>query len=145
MTNRILKSILPAALLAAVSVPAAAQVPMPPGPNFEIRIAHSSPPRLRHEHRPPRPGEGYVWIGGFWDWQGERYVWTPGRWDRPAEVGVTWVTPRYRREYGAYRYEPGHWSNQRVVEGDEYRHWREGHGRKNKDHDRDRDHDHDHQ
>jgi hypothetical protein len=35
------------------------------------------------------------------------------------------VRARYVREGRAWRYEPGHWSNQRVIEGEDYRRWKE--------------------
>ena len=142
------KLILPAAMVAAFSMPALAQIPVP---HLEIHIAHTAPPRIRFERRPPRPAYGYVWINGAWDWQGDQWIWVPGRWDRP-EGRARWIRPRYRHEYGAYRYEPGHWSTQRVIEGDDYHRWREErrHGRRydhrdHRDRDHDGDHDHDHQ
>jgi hypothetical protein len=52
---------------------------------------------------------------------------------------VRWIKPRYTHEYGAYRYEPGHWSNQHLVESEDYRRWREERHHHN-DHDRDADH-----
>ncbi|HET9794970.1 MAG TPA: YXWGXW repeat-containing protein [Thermoanaerobaculia bacterium] len=144
MMRRLWNSILPLAVVAATALPARAQVPVPPLPHLEIHIAHSHPPRFRHEVRPERPGRDYVWIGGFWDWEGDQWIWVPGRWDRPAGHHVRWIRPRYVHEYGAYRYEPGHWSNQRIEEGDEYRRWRdEHHGHHRHGDDRDRDHDHD--
>ena len=76
-----------------------------------------------------RPSRDAVWIRGFWDWQGDNWVWIPGRWTVPEERHARWIGPRYRREYGGYRYEPGHWSNQRVIEGEDYRRWREEHRR----------------
>lgn len=133
MFCKILKLIAPIAVAAFLAIPAAADIHIPV-PDLEIHIAHSRPPHVRHERIPPRPGHDYVWIAGYWGWQGNDWVWFPGRWDRPEQTGVTWVRPRYTREYGSYRYEPGHWSHQRLVEGEEYRHWKEGHH-----HDRDRD------
>ncbi|MGH9440935.1 MAG: YXWGXW repeat-containing protein [Thermoanaerobaculia bacterium] len=133
MLSKILKSSAPILLASLLSIPAAAQIPVP---NLEIHITHSRPPRLRHERIPRRPGDGYVWVGGYWGWQGSRWMWTPGRWDRPAETGVTWVTPRYQRDSGYYRYEPGHWSNQTVVEGEDYRGWKEKHHHHDRDHER---------
>jgi hypothetical protein len=144
MTHRILKSLLPAALVAAISVPAAAQIPIPPLPHMEIHIAHSAPPRPRAEYRAEMPGPGYVWVKGFWNWDGDQWVWIPGRWDRPAGVDVTWVDPHYFREEGGWRYEPGHWSNERVVEGRDYQEWSKHHHRSDRDRDHDRDSDHDH-
>jgi hypothetical protein len=134
MFGKILKSTAPIALAALFALPAGAQIPVP---NLEIHISHSHPPRLRHERVPPRPGEGYVWIGGNWDWRDNRWAWAPGRWDRPAESSVTWVTPRYERDSGYYRYEPGHWSNQHIVEGEDYRGWKEKHHHGARDRDRD--------
>jgi len=122
-----LKSILPLAVAAAIAIPAAGQIPVPPLPHVEIHVAHSHPPHLRHEVRGVRPGHEYVWIGGFWDWQGADWVWIPGRWARPEGEHVRWVHPRYVHEYGSYRYEPGHWSNQHLQESDEYHRWREEH------------------
>jgi len=139
---------------AAFSLPAAAQVPVPPMPHLEIHVGHTRPPRIRYERRMPRPDRDSIWIAGFWDWQGDQWTWVPGRWDHPRDRHARWIRPRYRSEYGAYRYEPGHWSTERIVEGDDYRRWRDEHrhGRRHRDrdhgdrdHDRDGDHDHDHQ
>jgi hypothetical protein len=118
-------------MVAALALPALAQIPIP---EVEIHVAHSAPPHLRHEHRPPSPGEGYIWVGGAWDWRGSQWAWVPGRWDRPVSADVRWVHPRYVHEYGAYRYEPGHWSNQQIREGDEYRRWKEEHHGSHHDH-----------
>lgn len=113
-----------AALLAMISAPAGAQ-PGPPG--LEVHIATSAPPRPRREHRAPRPDRDSVWIGGYWNWEGSRWNWVSGRWERPEQRTHRWVAPRYRREGRAWRYEPPHWSHQKVVEGDEYRRWKEEH------------------
>jgi YXWGXW repeat-containing protein len=109
---------------------------------LEVRIAAEPPPPPRHEHRGHRPGHDYVWVNGAWDWQGGHWEWERGRWERPSAEGVTWVAPHYTRmEHGSI-YEPGHWSNERVIVSDEvrnHREWREHHH----DYDHDRDHDHD--
>ena len=126
MFKRILKSMAPVALLALVSAPTAAQ---PAPPNLEIRITHSAPPRFRHERIPSRPDRDSVWIKGYWHWEGSRWDWVNGRWERPEQRSHRWVAPRYRREGNVWRYEPPHWSHHRVVEGDEYRRWREEHRR----------------
>ncbi|HEY3173286.1 MAG TPA: YXWGXW repeat-containing protein [Thermoanaerobaculia bacterium] len=134
MFKRIVRSISIAALAAVVSAPLFAQLPppppVPPLPGLEIRIGRQAPPRIRRERRTARPGRDYIWVEGFWDWQGDNWVWIPGRWVVP-EGGrrVHWVRARYVREYGGWRYVPGHWSNQRVIEGEDYRRWREEHRR----------------
>ncbi len=133
MFKRIVKSVSLAALAAVVSAPLLAQLPPPPPPpplpGLEIRIGRVAPPHFRRERRTVRPGRGYVWIQGSWDWQGDNWVWIPGRWVLP-EGRAHWVRARYVRQYGGWRYVPGHWSNQRVIEGEDYRHWREEHRRR---------------
>jgi len=126
MIPKILKSLAPIALLALVSMPAAAQ---PAPPNLEIRIARSAPPRIRRERIPPRPDRQAVLARGYWHWEGDRWDWVSSRWERPSEPTHRWISPRYRREGRVWRYEPPHWSHDRVVEGDEYRRWREEHRR----------------
>ncbi|HEY2092640.1 MAG TPA: YXWGXW repeat-containing protein [Thermoanaerobaculia bacterium] len=91
-------------------------------PGLQIRVGHTSPPRLRHERIPPRPSRNAVWLPGSWDWQGNGWVWIPGRWERGAHNG-TWIKARYVREGNGWRYEPAHWSSQRLVESDEYHRW----------------------
>jgi hypothetical protein len=122
MFKRILKLLAPVALLALISAPALAQ---PGPPSLQIRIAQSAPPRIRHERVPSRPDRDSVWTKGYWNWEGSRWDWVSGRWQRPEQRTHRWVAPRYRHEGNAWRYEPPHWSHQQVVEGDEYRHWKE--------------------
>ena len=129
-----------------------AQFPEPPRlPGLDIRITTGHPPALRHEHRPPSPGPDYVWVAGFWDNGGGRWAWVPGRWDRPATTGVYWIAPRYVHSEGAYIYEPGHWSNQTLIVGDDvrnhraWRHHERDHDHElDREHHRDNDHDRDH-
>ena len=127
------------------SLPASAQVHVDiPLPGLEIRVGHRAPPPMRREVRPNRPGRDHIWVPGAWDWQNNDWGWVSGRWDRPNERHARWIRARYVREGRAWRYEPGHWSNQRVIEGDDYRRWRDenrrdrGRGR-GRDRDRDRD------
>jgi hypothetical protein len=94
---------------------------------------------MRSEHRPPRPGKDYSWAGGSWDWRGSAWAWAPGRWERPNEHGAKWVNARYVKDGNAWRHEPSHWSNQRLVEGDDYRRWKsENQGNKDHGHDKDK-------
>jgi hypothetical protein len=126
MLKKILISMAPVALLALASASAPAQ---PVRPSLEVRIANTAPPRARYERIPQRPDRDSVWIKGYSHWEGTRWGWVSGRWERPAARSHRWIAPRYRREANVWRYEPPHWSHERVVEGDEYRHWREEHRR----------------
>lgn len=121
------KSVAVMAFAALTSLPAAGQVDLRfgiPLPELEIRVGQSAPPRMRSEHKPPRPGRDYMWLKGSWGWQSNDWAWMPGRWERPHQHGAWWVQARYVREGRAWRYEPAHWSTQRVIEGEDYRRWR---------------------
>jgi WXXGXW repeat (2 copies) len=133
MQKKMARLVLPAtfAVIAAfASAPASAQIRVGVDlPSIHIRVAPDAPPPMRHEIQMVRPSRRHVWIGGYWDRQDDRWAWAPGRWEEPDRRGVRWVRPRYQPERGFYRYEPGHWSHQRMEEGDDYRRWRKEHGR----------------
>jgi hypothetical protein len=42
-----------------------------------------------------RPGRalhaGWVWIPGYYRWNGRRYIWMPGRWAAPPRPRAIWV------------------------------------------------------
>ena len=65
------------------------------------------PPAIQVETYGPAPGQGFIWIQGYWGWTNNAYVWVPGRWDR--------IPP------GRHRWEPGHW-----VRHDNRYYWRDG-------------------
>ena len=71
--------ILGAAPTGAFIAPAQAQV--------EVAItAGIAPPLLPVYDQPPIPEAGYVWIPGYWAWDGYEYYWTPGYWATPAVI-----------------------------------------------------------
>ncbi len=141
MQKKLAGLVLPAALAVFSCAPAFAQIRI--GVDLgavRIRIAPEAPPPPRMEVRMARPSRNHMWIQGYWDRQDDRWAWAPGRWERPEQRGASWVRPQYRPEGGAYRYEPGHWSHQRMEEGEDYSRWRQergqGHGKeKGKGHD----------
>jgi len=67
------------------------------------------PPRVQADHRGPRPGRDYVWIGGFNRWDGRAYAWVPGRWERRPNPRAVWVAPRYVHRRDGYVFYDGHW------------------------------------
>jgi len=118
------RTILASLFLGVFAGAALAQIPVPPPPplpGLDIRITTGHPPALRREVRPPIPGAGYIWVGGFWSSDGGHWAWVPGRWELPPESEAYWIGPRYVRGSGGYIYEPGHWSNQRLVAGEDVR------------------------
>jgi WXXGXW repeat (2 copies) len=124
MSTRMAFKAAAAFLAGAIALPALAQIPAPPFPplpELQVRIVGTAPPPLRREvivYR-ERPAQDYVWVRGFYDWQGDNWAWVPGHWVAPPERSVRWVSPRYVRLEKGWRYEPAHWSNQKLVFVDE--------------------------
>jgi len=149
-----------AALVGVTAGTALAQipVPVPPLPGLEVRFSTGRPPAVRRERPGPRPGRDYVWVAGFWDSDGRNWRWVPGRWEARVAPEAYWIAPRYVRSDRGTIYEPGHWSNQTIVVGDDLRQRKEWQ-RHERDHERElqrerdrdrykdqfRDHDRDHQ
>ena len=102
-----------------------------------VRIGAPPPPRVVRV-QPRSPGEGYLWIGGYWYPVGSRYQWHEGYWTRPAYTGAHWVEPRHDGE----RYFEGHWDGDRGQVNHDHK-WDKNHD-KNRDYNRD-DRDHGHQ
>ena len=69
----------------------------------------SMPPEPLYESMTASPGYGYVWIDGYWHWNGYEWVWVSGRWERQQE-GYVYVQPYYDYCGGSYVYTPGYWS-----------------------------------
>jgi hypothetical protein len=63
----------------------------------QVAVAVSTsvaPPLLPVYAQPPIPGSGYLWVPGYWAWDGQEYYWVPGYWTQPPAVGLLW-TPGY--------------------------------------------------
>jgi hypothetical protein len=126
MYRRVLKSMVLASVAVLVAIPATAQVRADVGP-FHIRIASDAPPPVRFEARTARPDRAAVWTNGYWDRQGDQWAWSSGRWQQPVAPRARWVKASYKREGRAWRYAPAHWSNQQLVEGEDYQAYRKAH------------------
>ena len=74
-----------------------ATVPAPPSSVVEEPVAVS-------------PGPDYVWVAGYWAWDGFRWVWVSGHWMLSPYPDAIWIGG-YWRDGAWYR---GHWG---------YRHW----------------------
>jgi hypothetical protein len=103
MKSRFLAAGLAIATFAAVTTPASAQVGI---------IIGRTPPPMRYERRPPPPGEGFVWVDGYWGARDGRYYWVPGRWNRPPYAGGYWSHPHYDRYQDGWHYHEGHWDRE---------------------------------
>ncbi len=59
-----------------------------------VITASSAPPPIPVYSQPPIPGPGFIWIPGYWAWDGQEYYWVPGFWAMPPAVDLLW-TPGY--------------------------------------------------
>ena len=103
------------------------------GNTMETVIVREAPPAQKEEVKPAPPGDGLVWIPGYWTNEGGAYVWVPGRWERPAAENMVWVPPYWSHGAEGYGFVPGHWDY--PVESRTYSVTTE---RRDKDHDHDR-------
>ncbi len=79
------------------------------------------PPVVRHEPVPP-PRPAFVWVQGYWGWNGNAYVWLPGRWE-PARPGYVYVQPNWQQGPRGWELHQGGWHAQGP------HHAERGHGR----------------
>ena len=75
-----------------------------------VTYTTSLPPQPLYEAMTPSPGYGYVWVDGYWDWNGYEWVWASGRWTQ-EQRGYYYVQPYYDYYDNHYVYYPGYWSS----------------------------------
>lgn len=77
--------------------------------NWGVTISSGTPPPpvVRYEPPPP-PRPSYVWVQGYWDWNGNAYVWVPGRWEA-ARPGYVYVQPAWRQGPRGWEFRQGGW------------------------------------
>lgn len=56
------------------------------------------------------PGPSYVWVNGYWWWNGSDYVWMRGHWSLPPQPGYVYVRSGWILDGGRYRFVHGHWA-----------------------------------
>ncbi|MGH9408590.1 MAG: YXWGXW repeat-containing protein [Vicinamibacterales bacterium] len=67
------------------------------------------PPAPLVETRVVSPGPGYVWVPGYYTWDGRAYAWSRGRWERPPRARARWVKPHWAHDRRGYYFVEGHW------------------------------------
>ena len=78
----------------------------------QVAIAVSAsiaPPLLPIYAQPPIPGPGYIWIPGYWAWDGTEYYWVPGYWAMPPAVDLLWTPGYWGWDNGVYVFNAGYW------------------------------------
>ncbi len=73
-----------------------------------VIVAETQPPAPLEEEGLDQPGPGYVWVAGYWNWNGFEWVWIPGTWVAPAD-GMVFVPPAYYATGLHCLYVPGRW------------------------------------
>jgi hypothetical protein len=78
-------------------------------PRLGVVYISREPPVERVEVVPATPGPGYVWIRGYWGWQGSDFAWVSGRWERPVEGRHEWVADHWEHDSHGWFHVEGHW------------------------------------
>jgi hypothetical protein len=89
MVRRIFLSTLALMLLSSASFVAPARGQVAIG----VTVAFA-PPDLPVYEQPLCPGVDYLWVPGYWAWDGDDYFWVPGTWVLAPQPGFFW-TPGY--------------------------------------------------
>jgi hypothetical protein len=104
-----------------------------------VNIVIGSPPPAPRYEVVPAPRYGYLWVPGFWDWNGRHYVWISGHWEHARE-GYAYRRPEWHEEHGRWILERGRWEHEHHDEGRHEGWYKEhNHGREYDRHDRDHD------
>jgi hypothetical protein len=72
-------------------------------------VVNQDPPPPIVETVGVAPGPGYLWIGGYYHWNGGGWVWYRGHYARPPHPGAVWIHPRYEFRGGRRVYIAGYW------------------------------------
>jgi hypothetical protein len=59
--------------------------------------------------QPIAPGPDYIWMPGYWAWNGFTYYWVPGTWVLAPYVGALWTPGWWGWSGAAYVWHPGYW------------------------------------
>lgn len=71
--------------------------------------ADQVPPAPYAEVIPPSPGADYVWVNGYWYWNGATYVWVRGYWALRPYPGYVWLHSGWVFHAHRYVFVPGRW------------------------------------
>ncbi|MCX6924311.1 MAG: YXWGXW repeat-containing protein [Verrucomicrobia bacterium] len=91
--------------------PAQVQAPPPPppaAPPQKVVLVPTAPPPLLVEARPLAPGPYYVWISGYWAWNGN-WVWGSGHWAARPRPTAIWVSGHWAPHGHGYVWVAGGW------------------------------------
>ena len=68
------------------------------------------PPALPVYDQPICPGDGYLWVPGYWAYDDDDgYYWVPGTWVEAPEPGYLWTPGWWGWENGGFLFHEGYW------------------------------------
>jgi hypothetical protein len=79
----------------------------PPGQYGEV-VVSEIPPAPQAEVVGVSPGPAYVWVPGYWTWQG-RWVWIGGCWTIRLHPHAVWVGGHWGHRGHGYVWVRGYW------------------------------------
>ena len=115
---------LAAAVLMAACASAVAQTyaprPPPAAPAYDngdpananlapVERSPQPPPPLPVYTQPPAPGDGYMWVPGYWSLNRLGYFWVPGAWVLAPYTGALWTPGYWGFVDGVYLWHGGYW------------------------------------
>src|ERR1700739_1203800 len=68
-----------------------------------------APPELVAYDQPLCPGDGYIWVPGYWAYGEDDYYWVPGVWILAPQPGFLWTPGYWGFEGGHYLWHAGYW------------------------------------
>jgi hypothetical protein len=77
-------------------------------PQIGFYVSFGPPPIPIYE-QPICPGDGYIWVPGYWAWDGDDYYWVPGTWVLAPQVGFFWTPGFWEWGVGGYFFHEGYW------------------------------------
>ena len=77
---------------------------------FRVAITFG-PPAIPVYEQPVCPGDGYMWVPGYWYWDDDAadYYWVPGTWVLAPEVGYLWTPGWWGWGDNAFLWHEGWW------------------------------------
>jgi hypothetical protein len=68
-----------------------------------------APPLLPVYWQPVCPGDGYIWVPGYWAYGEYGYYWVPGTWVLAPFIGALWTPGYWGWGSGVYVWHEGYW------------------------------------
>jgi hypothetical protein len=79
------------------------------GPVVGVLATVPTMPAPQSEAVSVSPGQDYVWVKGYYNWDGSHYQWVAGTWVRESSPGAVWVPAHWQPTTGGYVWVPGAW------------------------------------